>query len=172
MPDTGALIGTPASIRASVDPQTLLRGAERQRREDLRLAAREEAGAVGARVDRDLDVDRPDLLRAATVRPALVDRDLLADEVLVDRLRRTLHVLLRERVLHRRLALDGSRTDRERQLHVLDDPLEEQVTLRGLELLRVLLRLGQRPQIAFELLAHRCFDGREPLPLEDGREAR
>ena len=55
-------------------------------REDLRLAAREQAGAVRARVDADLDLDRPDLLRAAAVRPPLVDRDLLADEVLVDRL--------------------------------------------------------------------------------------
>jgi len=50
-----------------VDALPLLRGAERERREDLRLAAREQAGAVCARVDADLDLDRPDLLRAATV---------------------------------------------------------------------------------------------------------
>src|SRR5581483_10236600 len=86
-----------------VDALPLLRGAERERREDLRLAAREEAGAVGTRVDADLDVDRTDLLRAAPVRPALLDRDLLADEVLVDRLGRALHELLRQRVLHDRL---------------------------------------------------------------------
>src|SRR5690242_5356475 len=68
-----------------VDPLPLLRGAERERREDLRLAAREQAGAVGARVDADLDGDRPDVLRAAAVGAALVDRDLLPDEILVDR---------------------------------------------------------------------------------------
>ena len=42
---------------------------------------------------------RADLLLGATVRTALVDRDLLADEVLVDRLERALDELLRRRVL-------------------------------------------------------------------------
>src|SRR5205814_8736782 len=69
-----------------VDALPLLRGAERERRQDLRLAAREQAGAVGTRVDADLDLDRPDLLGAATVRAALVDGDLLPHEILVDRL--------------------------------------------------------------------------------------
>src|SRR5207244_10440034 len=61
-----------------VDPLPLLRGAERERGQDLRLAAREQAGAVRARVDAHLDLDRPDLLGAASVRAPLVDRDLLA----------------------------------------------------------------------------------------------
>src|SRR5205823_6481773 len=87
--------------RQVVDPLAFLRGAERERREHLRLAAREQAGAVGTRVDADLALDRPDLLRAATVRTTLVDGDLLADEVLVDRLRGLLDVALREAVLHR-----------------------------------------------------------------------
>ena len=65
---------------------------------------------------------------AAAVGAALLDRDLLADEVLVDRLGGLLDELLRERVLdRRRLALDGRRADRERQLDGLDDPVEEQV---------------------------------------------
>src|SRR5205823_4582914 len=69
-----------------VDALPLLRGAEREGGEDLRLAAREQAGAVGTRVDADLDLDRPDLLGAAAVRAALVDGDLLPHEILVDRL--------------------------------------------------------------------------------------
>ena len=57
------------------------------------------------------------VLRAAAVGTALVDRDLLADELLVDRLGGLLDVLLRQRVLDgRRLALDRRRADRERQL--------------------------------------------------------
>src|SRR5581483_5892439 len=75
-----------------VDALTLLRSAERQRGEDLRLAAREQTGAVRTRVDADLDLDRADLLRAAPVGAALVDRDLLPDEVLVDRVARLLDV--------------------------------------------------------------------------------
>ena len=104
--------------RQVVDPLALLRGAERERREDLRLAAREEAGAVCARVDADLDLDRPDLLGAAAVGPPLVDRDLLADEVLVDRLGGLL-----DRSSSSRLSFDAprrrrrpARADRERQL--------------------------------------------------------
>src|SRR5207248_8088918 len=76
--------------RQVVDPLALLGGAEGERRQDLRLAAREQAGAVRTWVDADLDLDRPDLLGAAAVRAALVDGDLLADEVLVDRLARLL----------------------------------------------------------------------------------
>src|SRR5205814_3867749 len=155
-----------------VDALPLLRGAERERGEDLRLAAREQAEAVSTRVDADLDVDRADLLRTTPVETALLDRDLLADEVLVDPLRRALHVLLRERVLDRRLALGGRRADRERELDGLDDPLEQQVPLRGLQLLRVLLRLGQRAQVVLELLPYRDFDRGEALLLDDRREAR
>ena len=83
--------------------------------------------------DADLAVDRADLVRAAPVRAPLLDRDLLADEVLVDRLGRPLDELLRQRVLDQRaLAVDRRRADRERQLDRLDDPLEEQVALRRL----------------------------------------
>ena len=113
--------------RQVVDPLAFLRRAERERRQDLRLAAREQAGAVRTRVDADLDLDRPDLLGAAAVRAPLVDRDLLADEVLVDRLGGLLDVALRQAVLdRRRLAVDRCRPDRERQLDGVDDLLEEQ----------------------------------------------
>src|SRR5439155_26751406 len=82
-----------------VDALPLLRGAERERGEDLRLAAREQAGAVGTRVDADLDLDRPDLLGPTTVRAALVDGDLLPHQILVDRLARLLDLRARLRVL-------------------------------------------------------------------------
>ena len=61
------------------------------------------------------------------VRTPLVDRDLLADEVLVDRVERALDVLLRRRVLDDRLALDGLPADRERQLELLEDAVQEEV---------------------------------------------
>ena len=119
---------------------------------------------------RDLAVDLADLLGAAAVRAALLDGDLRADEVLVDRLGRALHELLRQRVLDdRRLAVDRRRTDRERQLDGVDDPLEEQVPLRRLQLLRVLLRLGQRAEVVLELLAHRPFDRARAAPSRAGR---
>ena len=110
------VVDVPALLLAGevVDLLPLLHRPERQQRQDLRLAAREERGAVRARAHGDLALDVPDLLLGATVRAALVDRDLLADEVLVDRLGRPLHELLRDRVLDRRLALRGRRADRER----------------------------------------------------------
>ena len=95
--------------REVVDPLPLLGRAERAEGHDLRLPAREEGRAVRARRDADLGLDRADLLRAAPVGAPLVDRDLLADEVLVDRLGSALHVLLGDRVLDRRLAL-GARS--------------------------------------------------------------
>src|SRR4029079_8053003 len=88
-----------------VDALTLLRGAERERGEDLSLAACEQAGAVGARVDADLDLDRPDLLGAATVWAPLLDGDLLPHEVLVDRLARLLDLRAGLRVLRGRQGL-------------------------------------------------------------------
>ena len=87
--------------REVVDPLAFLGRAERAERQDLRLAAREQAGAVRPRCEADLDVDRADLLRAAAVGPALVDGDLLADDVLVDRVGRLLDPRLRGRVLAR-----------------------------------------------------------------------
>ena len=49
---------------------------------------------------------------------------------------------------------------------VVDDALVEEVLLGRLQLLRVLLGLGQRPQIGLELLAHRGLDDRGALLLE------
>ncbi len=57
-----------------------------------------------------------------------------------------------------------------RQLDGVDDPVVEQVLLRGLELLGVLLGLAERAQIGLELGANRCLDGRRALLLEDRRE--
>ena len=145
--------------REVVDPLALLGGAEGEQRHDLRLAAGEEARAVRARADGHLAADRADLLLGAAVGAALVDRDLLADEVLVDRLGGLLDVVLRQRVLDDRVA-GGVGADRERQLDAVDDPLVEQVLLRRLELLRVLLGLGQRAQVVLELLADRALDDR------------
>src|SRR3954463_3503742 len=88
--------------REVVDALALLGGAKGEQRHDLRLAAREERGAVRARADGDLAIDRANLLGAAAVRSALLDSDLLADEVLVDRLGGTLDELLRQRVLDER----------------------------------------------------------------------
>src|SRR3954454_1734450 len=95
--------------REVVDPLPLLGGAKREERHDLRLSAGEEGRPVRARRDADLGVDRADLVGGTTVRATLVDGDLLADELLVDRLAGLLDELLRHRVL-RGLAL--GRTDR------------------------------------------------------------
>jgi len=122
---------------------------------------------VSARHHAHLDLDRADLGRRAAVRATLLDRDLLPDEALVDRLAGTLDVALRERVLDDRLTVDGGGADRERQLDALDDVLEQQVPLRGLQLLRVLLGVGQAAQLVLELLAHDRLDGDHPLLLED-----
>ena len=127
---------------------------------------------MGARRDADLALDRADLLGAASVGTTLVDRDLLTDEILVDRLGRTLHVLLRDRVLDRRLALFGRAADRERQRDLLDDAAEEDVALPRLELLRVLLGIGQDAELRLELRPDRDLDGREPFLLENDRERR
>ena len=68
-----------------------------------------------ARRNADLARDLADVLRAATVRAALLDGDLAADELLVDRLGGLLDVLPRNRVLDRRLVAVGRRRpDRER----------------------------------------------------------
>ena len=155
-----------------VDPLTLLHRPEREERHDLRLPAREERGAVRARTDLHLGRDLADLLLGASVRPPLVDRDLLADEILVDGFERALDVLLRLRVLDGRLALGRRGADRERQLDLLEDAIEEQVTLRRPELLRVLLGVRELAEIREELLAERSLDRPEAGLLEDRREAR
>ena len=124
-----------------------------------------------ARRDADLALDRADLVGTAAVRAPLVDRDLLADEVLVDRLGGPLDELPGQRVLDRGLALGGRRTDREGQLDAFDDPVEEQRALGRLELLRILLGVGQSPEIGLELVADRAVDGLEAHGLEQRVEA-
>jgi hypothetical protein len=159
--------------RQIVDPLALFRGAEGEQRHDLRLPAGEERRAVRPRRDRHLARDRADVLGASAVRAPLVDSDLSAHELLVDRLGRLLHELLRQRVLHDRPgAVDRGGTDRERQLDSLGDAVEEQLALRRLELLRVLLRLGQGDEVVLELLADVLLDGFQPDPLLDQVEAR
>src|SRR4029453_2888506 len=76
------------------------------------------------------------------------------------------------RVVGGGLALRGGRTDWKRQLDLLEDPLEEQVALRRLQLLRVLFRVRELAERALELLAHRAVDGGHPRLLEARREAR
>ena len=125
-----------------------------------------------ARAHLHLGLDVANLLLGASVRAALVDRDLLADEVLVDRLRRALDELLRLRVLDRRLALGRRGADRERQLDLLEDAVEEEVALRRAELLRVLLGVRQLAEVGEELLAERPLDSGQACLLEDRGEAR
>ena len=86
--------------RQVVDPLTLLGGAQREQRHDLRLAAREQARAVRARSRSPTShvIGRISSGLAA-VGPLLLDRDLAPDELLVDRLGGLLHVVLRDRVL-------------------------------------------------------------------------
>src|SRR5262249_28524992 len=77
----------------------------------------------------------------------LLDRDLLPDDVLVDRVRRALQELLRHRVLLRCLALGGRGACRERELDLVEDPPVEEVALARLQLLRVLLGVGQLTEL-------------------------
>ena len=96
-----------------------------------------------------------------------------AHDLLVDRLGRALDELAREAVLDlRRVTVDGRGTDREPEVAGLLDPLEEQMPLRGLQLLRVLLRVGQRAEVVAELLENRPDDRLEADLVEDLREAR
>src|SRR5437764_567773 len=108
MPETGALCGTPATIRYSDEPQT-----------------------------------EP------------VDDNLLPHQFLVDGLGCLLDVRARLRVLrsrHRlaRLGIGRRASTWERQLDLVDDPVEEQLPLRRAERLRVLLRVGQPLELVAE----------------------
>ncbi len=148
--------------REVVDPLTLLGRAEREQGHDLRLAPREQRGAVGSGGHADLALDRADLVGRAAVRPALLDGDLLPNELLVDRLGRTLDELAREAVLDGRcVSVDRRRPDREAEIDRVDDAVEEERPLRRLELLRVLLGLGQRLEVVLELLPNGLLDGRQ-----------
>ena len=60
--------------------------------------------------------------------------------------------------------------DRERELHLLEDAAVEDVALAGLELLRVLLGVGQAPQVVLELRADGALDDLEALCLEQHLE--
>ena len=153
--------------REVVDPLLLLGGAEGAEREDLRLAAGEQRGAVRAGRDADLGRDRADLLRAPPVRTALVDGDLLADEVLVDRVGGLLDVAARDSVCGMLLALGACR---EGQLELLLDAGEKNVALARLELLRVLLGVRERAQLALELRPDGTLDRPQPLRLEQHAE--
>ena len=80
----GEVAGLDALAGEVVDLLPLLHGAEREQRHDLRLPAREERRSVRPRADLHLGRDVADLLLRAPVGTTLVDRDLLAHEVLVD----------------------------------------------------------------------------------------
>ncbi len=66
------------------DQLLIARRAEGEGREHLGLTAGEQRGAVGAREEAGLHVDRPNVLRAAAVRAALVLDDDLAHQALLD----------------------------------------------------------------------------------------
>ena len=88
--------------------------------------------------------------------PTLVDRDLLADEALVDRLGGLLDVALRERVLDAGAspsAVAGPTGNGSSTVSMIRS--KSRLPLRRLELLRVLLGVGERTQVVLELLAHR-----------------
>src|SRR3954454_8249795 len=76
-----------------VEAHLLLQRAERGDGQRLRLAAREERGAVRARRDADLDRDRADLPLRAAVRADLPLRDPLADDRLLEAIERELRAL-------------------------------------------------------------------------------
>src|SRR5215216_6692653 len=67
-----------------VQAHLLARGAQRGHGQGLRLAAREDGGAVGARQHAGLDPDVADLVGAATVRALLLDGDALTDDLLLE----------------------------------------------------------------------------------------
>ena len=114
----------------------------------------------------DLGRDRADLVGRAAVGPALLDRDLLAHDLLVDRVGRGARVAARERV---ELAVDARR---EGQLQLLLDPRVERGALGRLELLGVLLGVGQLAQRLAELRVDRRLDGLVAALLADRRDRR
>ena len=65
---------------------------------------------------------------------------------------------------------EPSGASRERQIDGVDDPVVEQVLLGRLQLLGVLLGLGEGAQVGFELGANRALDRRGALLLEDRSE--
>src|SRR5207245_68938 len=149
MPETGALIGTPASISASVEPQTEPIDEEpfdSSVSETMRMVyGKSSAGGIIASRARCARAPWPMCARFGGLR----------------------HGALRDAVLGERLLTsDRGRTDGEGQLDAVDDLLEEEVALGRLQLLRVLLGIGERTQAALELLADRTFHRGEALLLE------
>src|SRR5215208_748173 len=99
-----------------VQAHLLARGAQRGHGEGLRLAAREDGGAVGAGQHAGLDPDLADLVGAAAVRALLLHGDALADDRLLELVERELRPLAElgvrvglgiARVLHQDGLLDG-----------------------------------------------------------------
>ena len=76
----------------AVDALELAGAAQREQAHGLRLAASEECAAVRARDDADLAADLSDLVGAATVGPALLHGDAVADDVLLELGEGALHV--------------------------------------------------------------------------------
>ena len=107
-----------------------------------------------------------DLVGRATVGPALLDRDLLAHDLLVDRVGRAARVAARERV---EPAVDARR---EGQLQLRLDARVERGALGRLELLGVLLGVGQLTQRVAELRLDGRLDGRVAALLADRRDRR
>ena len=144
-----------------VDPLLLLHRAERHQSQRLRLPAGEDRRAVRARHGAGADGDRADLVLAATVGAPLVNGDLGADDLLVDAVdggldgtrRRSVQTVLRPRG--------------ERQLDLVDDALDQRRALGALELLGVLLSVGQALDGLAELLLHRCLDGGGAAAIAD-----
>ena len=148
-----------------VQPHLLAGRAEGDDGEGLRLAAREQRGAVRAREQPDLGRDRPDLGLRAAVRALLVDGDPLADHVLLELVERELraravlgvrlgggvagvvleHVRLDRlrRVLAGELVLHARRLVELRAVRLLDLRVEVLVDLRGRDLELLLRRLGR-----------------------------
>src|SRR5215210_4461452 len=157
-----------------VEPHLLARGAERGHRDRLRLAAREQRGAMRARQQAGLDGDLADLVGPAAVGAALLDRDALADDRLLEpvegelRLRAALGVLgrlgvagvLREDlvldrlggVLAGELVLDRGRLVELLAVRALDLLQQALVDLRDLD-----LELGRLAGLLAEL-AHRAAE--------------
>ena len=131
-----------------VQAHLLARGAERDDAQRLRLAAREQRRAVRARQRLDVDRDLADLALRAAVRALLVDRDALADDVLLERVegelrgRAVLAVLGRvgrPGVLLQDLFLDGLRRGLALQLVLDGGRLIERGAMRLRDLLHQVL---------------------------------
>ena len=123
-----------------VQPHLLLQRAEGGDAERLRLATREERGAVRARCVGHLDVDRADLVLRAAVRALLVDRDALAHGRLLEGVERLLDAAALLRValpgLVARVGLDDGGLDGLRRVLTLELVLDlrrrvERCAVRG-----------------------------------------